>query len=237
MTTRPGSAPSSSKIRSWARPTSDRTAWVVIARPVRRAARRSRPMHPLLGRRDPRLVRPDLADDPGPDPAVPHPALDLGDQLVGEVVCRPAIDEGLRRVVGRAVPAAAHHEVEPARLGQAAQPGRVATDARQGQVHEAPPAGRAEPRELVEDHRLVAGQLPVVPARLDVPQRDLRVLVRQGEPEVGRVDRAEDGLDVGHGRRCYAVGSGSGTFGCDARAAASRSSTMAPARRSRSAGR
>ena len=34
---------------------------------------RGRPMHPLLGRRDPRLVRADLADDPGPDARCPPP--------------------------------------------------------------------------------------------------------------------------------------------------------------------
>ena len=39
MTTRPGSTPSSSNTVSWAAPTSDITAWVVIARPVRRDAR------------------------------------------------------------------------------------------------------------------------------------------------------------------------------------------------------
>ena len=73
------------------------------------------------------------------------------------------------------------------------------------QVDEPAPAGLPVPRELVEDDRLVAGQLPVIPATLDVPQRDLGVLVRQGEPERVGLDRAEDGLDVGHGPRCYAV--------------------------------
>src|SRR5215213_11293967 len=38
-TTRERSAPSSSKMLSWSRPTADWTEWVVIARPVRRDAR------------------------------------------------------------------------------------------------------------------------------------------------------------------------------------------------------
>ena len=98
-----------------------------------------------------------------------------------------------------------------------------------------PPASRYL-RELLEDDRLVARQLPVVPAPIDVPERDLGVLVRQREAERGGLDRAEDGLDVGHGQRCYAVAIGSGTVGRDG-PAASISSRTAPARRSRSAGR
>jgi hypothetical protein len=115
-------------------------------------------------------------------------------------------------------------------VAMSAQPERIASDAGQGQVDEAAPAGRPVAREFLDDHRLVAGQLPVVPARLDVPERDLRMLVRQREPERVGVDRTEDCLDVGHGPRCYAVGLGSGL-------PASRSSTIAVARRSRSAGR
>ena len=49
------------------------TACVEIARPVRRRAARHRHGSPLLGRRDPRLVRPDLTQDPDPDAGVPHP--------------------------------------------------------------------------------------------------------------------------------------------------------------------
>ena len=52
MTTRARSAPSSSKIRSWSRPTEDWTAWVVIARPVRR------PLEPPPDGRAPPTARP-----------------------------------------------------------------------------------------------------------------------------------------------------------------------------------
>ena len=43
------------------------------------------------------------------------------------------------------------------------------------------------------------GQLPVVPAAGDLPERDRRVLVRQREPEGRRIDRSENGLDGGAG--------------------------------------
>ena len=78
-------------------------------------------------------------------------------------------------------------------------------DPGQGHVDEGTAARRAEARELLEDDRLVARELPVVPSAGDLPQRDLGVLVGQRHPEVGGIDRAEDGLDVGHGPRCYAV--------------------------------
>src|SRR6185369_3585576 len=99
-----------------------------------------------------------------------------------------------------------------------------------------------EARELGQDDRLVAGQLPVIPPALDVPQGDLGVLVRQGEPERIRLDGTEDSLDVGHGGRCYPVARDAETLGALAapgavvRAPSSRS-TIAIARRSRSAGR
>jgi hypothetical protein len=38
-----------------------------------------------------------------------------------------------------------------------------------------------------------------------MPQRDLRVLVRQRDTELSRIDLTEDGLDVAHAQRCYAV--------------------------------
>ena len=175
---------------------------------------RGRPVDALLGRRDPRLVGADLADDPRPDARLPHPGLDLPDELVGEIVGRTPIDQRVRRVVGGPVPAAAHDHVESAGARHVAKPERVTPDTRQGQVHQPAPADVAEPGELVDDDRLVARQLPVIPARLDVPQGDLGVLVRQGEPERVGLDRTEDGLDVGHGPRCYAVAAGSGTFRC-----------------------
>ena len=150
---------------------------------------------------------------PGLIPESPHSLLDLANQLVGQVVHRAPIDARFGRVVGRPVPAATHDEVQAAGLAEALQPGRVTPDAGQRQVDKGATAGRPEPCQLVEDDRLVARQLPVVPAVRDVPQRDLGVLVRQGEPEVVRRDRAENGLDVGHGPRCYAVGTGSGVIG------------------------
>ena len=53
---------------------------------------RGGPVDALLARRDPRLVRADLADDPGPDAGVPHPVGRLADQLVGEVVDGAPVD-------------------------------------------------------------------------------------------------------------------------------------------------
>ena len=55
-------------------------------------------------------------------------------------------------------------------------------DARSPSGPPATAAGRADTRPGFEDDRLVAGQLPVVPARRDLPQRDLGVLVREREP-------------------------------------------------------
>ena len=121
----------------------------------------------------------------------------------------------------------------PLAPGDARQPGRVASDARQGQVHEPAAAGGPVGRQLLEDQRLVARELPVVPAIGDLPQRDLGVLVREREPELGGIDRTEDRLDVGHGPRCYAVAAA----GCSTRAAARRTSRMARARRTDSSGR
>ena len=181
-------------------------AWVVIASPVRRAARATARWTRSSCGRQPRLVRADLADDARPDAGLPHPVGRLSDQLVGEVVDRPPIDARLGRVVGAAVPATAHDDVQAARRRD--RPRATAgsrPDAGRRQVDDRAAARGPEARELLEDQRLVAGQLPVVPAVGDVPQRDLRVLVRQRHPEVGGVDRAEDGLDVGHGQRCYAL--------------------------------
>ena len=193
----------------------------------------------LLGRRDPRLVGPDLADDPRPHAGLPHSLGRLADQLVGQVVGRAAVDARLGRVVGGAIPAAAHDDVEVTGRRESDQPRRVPPDAGERQVDQPAPARLPEARELGEDHRLVAGQLPVIPAALDVPQGDLGVLVRQRETERIRLDGTEDRLDVGHGGRCYAVARASGALGAPAVIvrAPSSSSTMAIARRSRSAGR
>src|SRR4051794_32131109 len=58
--------------------------------------------------------------------------------------------------------------------------------------------------ELGRDDLGVAGQLPVVPAARDVPERDRRVLVRERESEGVRRDIAEDGADMRHGRKSTA---------------------------------
>ena len=165
-------------------PTGDSTPWVVMARPVRRAARAAARWTRSSRRRHPGLVRADLADDPGPDPAVADPLGGLRDELVGQVVHRSPVDRGLGRVVGAAIPAAAHDDVELARLGRCrrARPGRARPRAASGRPGCDPPDARIR-RQLLEDHRLVARELPVVPAVGDVPERDLRVLVREREAE------------------------------------------------------
>ena len=225
MTTRAGSTPSSSKIRSWASPTSDSTAWVVMARPVRRAARAAARWTRSSAGDTHGLSVPISPMMPGRTPVSPTPSVDLPDELVGEIVDRTPIDQRLGRVVGGPVPAAAHDDVEAAGARPASRSqSRITPDARQGQVHQPASAGVAEPGELVEDDRLVARQLPVIPARLDVPQRDLGVLVRQGEPERVGLDRAEDGLDVGH---ATAMLRGRGRLGSD-RTAAGRPVVAAP---------
>ena len=88
----------------------------------------------------------------------------------------------------------------PGRPGEPGEPGRVAPDAVEGQVDERAAAGRPERGELLDDHRLVAAELPVVPAVRDVPERDRGVLVGQDPAELGRIDRPEDGLDAAAGR-------------------------------------
>ena len=94
-------------------------------------------MDALLAGREPRLVGADLADDAGPDAGVPDSVGRLADELVGEVVDGPAVDRGLGRVVGVAVPAAAHDEVEAGRRREPDEPRRVAPDAGQRQVDQA----------------------------------------------------------------------------------------------------
>ena len=94
------------------------------------------PVDALLGRRDPRLVGPDLADDPGADAGLPHPVGRLADELVGQVVHGPALDQRLGRVVGGPVPARAHDDVQSGRRRQAAQPLRVALHPGRRDVHE-----------------------------------------------------------------------------------------------------
>ena len=89
--------------------------------------------------------------------------------------------------------------MQPRGTREAGQPARIAPDPGQRQVDQGIAAGGTELVELLDDQGLVTGELPVVPAALDVPQRDLGVLVRQGEPELAGIDRTEDGLDARHG--------------------------------------
>ena len=184
--------------RSWASPTGDITAWVITAMPVARDARAtarktrsscaeshglSVPISPMIPGR---IARPvgallELAG-PARRPATP--------------TVRRSI-ERLGRVVGLAIPAAAHHEVEAGCLGEPAQPGRVAPDRLQGEVGEARPAELAEPGQLGQDQLVLAGQLPVVPAAGDLPQHAAGVLVGEREAERRGIDPPEHGLDEG----------------------------------------
>ena len=152
----------------------------------------------LLGGRHPRLVGPDLAQDADPDPGLADPGRRFADQLLGELVRRAPVDPRLGRVVGVAIPAAAQDQVEPRCRGQSCQPARIPAHAVERQVAQGRTAGLAEEAELVEDHRLVAGELPVVVAPGDLPQGDLRVLVGKDEAQRRRVDGAEDGHHVRH---------------------------------------
>jgi len=166
-------------------------------------------MNPLLEGRDPRLVRADLADDAGPHAPIPrtgNPLLQLPHELVGEVVDRATIDQRLGRVVGAAIPAAAHHDVEPGRLREPAKPPGIASEARRGDIRERRPTEIAKPLELGPDDLEVARELPVVPAIGDVPERDGRVLVREREAESSGLDRPEHRLDVWHRAGVYAPG-------------------------------
>ena len=158
-------------------------------------------MDPLLASRDPRLVRADLADDPGTDPGVADAIGPLANDLVGEVVDGAPVDEQLGRVVRLPVPAAAHDDVQARRTGEATKPLRIAADAVERELHEGRPSSPAEVTQLLGEEVLVGGELPVVPPILDVPQVDARVLVRERESELLRRDRAGDGHDARRHRR------------------------------------
>ncbi len=233
MTTLVGSAPSSSKMRSWSRPTGERTPWVVMARPVRRAARAAARWTRSSCAETHGLSVPISPMMPGRTPLSPTPSVASATSSSARSIHGPAIDQRLGRVVGAAIPAAAHDDVQVARPRETGQPGRVAPDAGEREVDQAAATGRAKRGQLVQDHRLVAGELPVVPAVGDLPQRDLGVLVGQREPELRRIDGTEDRLDVGHGPRCYAVA----LTRCSTCAAARRTSRTARVRRTDSSGR
>ncbi len=178
----------------------------MIARPVRRAARAAARWTRSSRAETHGLSVPISPMIPGRIAGLPHPVGRLSDELVGQVVDRSAVDPqprpGSRRSRYQPQPMTMW---SPLAARDARQPAGVAPDAGQRQVDQAAAAGRPVCRQLLEDQRLVAGQLPVVPAVVDVPEGDLGVLVRQREPELGGLDRTEDGLDVGHGPRCYAV--------------------------------
>ena len=198
MTIRVGSAPASSRTRNWSSPTAESTPCVVMANPVRRDARAAARCTRSSWAVSQGLSVPISPMMPGRTPLSPDPAGDLVDKLVGQRIDAASVDARLGRVVGLAIPATAHHHVQAAGGRDRSQPLRVAADAGRRQVHDRPAARRPEPGQLLEDDRLVAGELPVVPAVGDVPQRDLRVLVGQGDPEGRGVDRSKDRLDVRH---------------------------------------
>src|SRR6188508_2217289 len=111
-------------------------------------------MDTLLERRHPRLVGPDLADDPGPDPGVADTIRRLADELVGEVIHRPSVDQRLCRVVGASIPATAHDDAETGRARDTSQPHGIPADTRHREVDDTAATGLAERRELLEDERL-----------------------------------------------------------------------------------
>ena len=74
--------------------------------------------------------------------------------------------------------------MEPRCLRETRESGEVATDAVQGEVNEGTTARGSVDAELFVDPWLLADQLPVVPATLDLPEGHLGVLVGEGEAEV-----------------------------------------------------
>jgi hypothetical protein len=157
-------------------------------------------MDAFLERADPRLAGPDLADDAGPHAGAGHALGELADQLIGKVVGRATVDERLGRVVGLVVPAAAHHDLQAGAACQAAQPLRIAADARHGEVHQRRATSPPEVAQLVGQGKLVGTELPVVPSVPDVPQVDAGVLVREREAHaVGRDGAAHGQHSRSHG--------------------------------------
>ena len=182
MTTRVGSAPSASKMRSWSSPTGDCTAWVVIARPVRRAARAAARWTRSSRAETHGLSVPISPMIPGRIPVSPTPSVASRTSSSARSSTERRSIERLRRVVGAAVPAAAHHDVEAGRPGEPGQPRRIAADAGEGQVDERRAAGRPERRELLDDDAARRASAASNPSGRDVPERDLRVLVGSVKP-------------------------------------------------------
>ena len=200
MTTRDRSAPSASKTSSWSRPTVDWTAWVVIARPVRRAARAAARWTRSSRAESHGLSVPISPMIPGRTPVSPDPVGRLADELVGERVDGPAVDQGLGRVVGVAVPAGAHHDVEAGRLREPDEPRRVTPDAGQGQVDERsrrPPRGTGTAPRRSPAGRAAAPSSPSGPGRARARSRCARgAASSRGRP--GRWARGRSG--PGRGR-------------------------------------
>ena len=82
------------------------------------------------------------------------------------------------------------------RFSEVGESGEVAADSVERQVDESPPPCGGIGTELLKDPGLLADQLPVVPAALDMPEGHLGVLVREGEAEVGGGDGPTDRLDL-----------------------------------------
>ena len=152
-------------------------------------------VHPLLLGADPRLVGPDLPDDPRPHTRAGDAVSQLPDHLGCQLIDAAPVDQGFLRVVGLAIPAATHHDLDARPACQAPQALRVAADARRGELHQRRAAAPPVIAQLVGDEVLVGGELPVVPSALDVPEVDAGVLVRKGEADSLGWDRPTDGHD------------------------------------------
>jgi hypothetical protein len=150
----------------------------------------------FLGRH-PGLVRPDLADDPGPDACPSRTLREFPDDLLRQIVCRAPVDERLRWVVGLTVPTAAHDYGEPGALGKPPQALRVATQAVARHIHQARAAQSLKAAELLGDHVLIAYELPVVPTVGHVPQLKAGVFMGEGEAEPIDRQRPSHGLGIG----------------------------------------
>ena len=146
----------------------------------------------LLLRGQPRLLGPDLADNPGPDAGSRTPSV-ASPTNVRERVHRPAVDDRLRPGSGRR-----DTSRSPSRPGGRWPATRPATRdrarPRRGSGRRGPATGRPERRELVVDDRRRGGA-PSSPSDWDVPERDRGVLMREDPAEVRGVDRDQDGLD------------------------------------------
>ena len=114
------------------------------------------------------------------------------------------------------VPAGAHRDVDAGRLGDPAERLGVAADPDRRRVHDRPAAGGLEPRDLVDDRRLVVED-QVVDVRLR-PMDDVRADVGRDRPL--RPALAED-------RRCRARAGSAG------RSAGARAASSARGRRGR----